>query len=266
MTIISENSCLAIRDFSFESELEEFRVYTKDDVEQFCNVFFNPKEPQEKLQPILDKVVEVWKTKKEDDREDFRGILQSFIRLYGFISQLITYEDVELEQLYVFGRSLNRKLPRRKNQLPTEVMDAIDLDSFRVEQTFTGDISLRKEDGKTKGITTGAPTHTDEQKDWLSQIINNINETYGANLTEDDRIDVERMQELLVANEELQAAALADNSKEGVKHKFDKVVDMLLLDYVTSKTELFKKLTEPKVNLLFKKKWFGEYYRQYAQD
>ena len=95
-------------------------------------------------------MVEVWKTKKEDEREDFRSILQAFIRLYGFVSQLITYEDVELEQLYIFGRSLNRKLPRRRNPLPTEVMDAVDLDSFRVEQTFAGDISLRKEDGKTK--------------------------------------------------------------------------------------------------------------------
>ena len=251
---------------TLEVELDEFGIYTKDDIRQFCEVFFNPKEPQEKLQPILDKVVEVWATKKEDEREDFRGILQSFIRLYGFVSQLITYADVELEQLYVFGRSLNRKLPRRKNLLPTEVMDAVDLDSFRVEQTFTGDISLRKEDGQTKGINAGAPSHTEEQKDWLSHIIKTINETYGLNLTEDDKVDIERVQEQLVANEELRLVAQADNSRENVRHKCDKIVDMILLDYVTSKTELFRKLTEPKVNHLFKSKLFGEYYRQYAQD
>lgn len=246
-----------------EADLAEFRVYTKEDITEFCEVFFNPKEPQERLQPILDRVVDVWKSKKEDEREDFRTILQAFIRLYGFVSQLITFEDIELEQLYVFGRSLNRKLPRRKNPLPTEVMDAVDLDSFRVQQTFEGDISLRKEDGKTKGITTGAPTHTEEHKDWLSHIINTLNETYGLNLSDDDKVDMEHMQERLAADEELQEVVRSDNSKENVKYKFEKTVDTLLLDFVTAKTELYKKLTDPKVNKLFKSKWFDDFYDLY---
>jgi len=247
---------------TLESELGEYSVYTKDDIQAFCEIFFNPKQPQELLQPILDRVVAVWKTKKEDEREDFRTVLQAFIRLYGFVSQLITFEDVELEQLYVFGRSLNKKLPRRKNPLPTEVMDAVDLDSFRIQQTFEGDISLRKEDGTTKPITAGKPSHTEERKDWLSHIINTINETYGINLSDDDKVDIERMQEQLVANEELQAVTQADNSRENIQQKFNKIVDTLLLDYVTSKTELYRKLTEPKVNRLFKTKWFDDYYQQ----
>lgn len=251
---------------TLEDELDEFRVYTKDDIKAFCEVFFNSKESQEKLQPILDRVVEVWKSKKEDEREDFRTILQAFIRLYGFVSQLITYEDVELEQLYVFGRSLNRKLPRRKNPLPTEVMDAVDLDSFRIQQTFEGDISLRKEDGKTKGITMGKPALTEEQKDWLSHIINTLNETYGVNLSEDDKVDLEQMQERLLANEELLGVTQSDNSKENIKYKFNKTVDTLLLDFVTAKTELYKKLTEPKVNKLFKTKWFDDFYFQHMQS
>lgn len=241
----------------------KFRIYTDDDIKAFCEIFFNPKQSQEQLQPILDRVVELWKIKKEDEREDFRTILQAFIRLYGFVSQLITFEDVELEQLYVFGRNLNKKLPRRKNPLPTEVMDAVDLDSFRIQQTFDGDISLRKENGKTKGMTAGKPSHTEEHKDWLSHIINTINETYGINLSEDDKVDIERIQEQLATNDELREVVQSDNSKENVKYKFDKIFDMLLLDYVTSKTELYKKLTEPKVNRLFKSKWFDDYYQPY---
>lgn len=251
---------------TLESELDKFRIYTKKDVREFCTIFLNPKEPQEKLQPILDRVVEVWKDRKEDEREDFRGILQSFIRLYGFISQLITFADIELEQLYIFGRSLNKKLPRRRSPLPTEVIDAVDLDSFRVQETFEGDISLRKQNGETKGIDTGTPTRSDEQKDWLSHIINTLNETYGVNLSEDDKVDIERMHERLIANEELGVVATSDNSRDNVRHKFDRVVDELLLDFVTAKTDLYRKLTEPKVNKLFKSKWFNDYYGQYNYD
>jgi len=82
-------------------------------------------------------------------------------------------------------------------------------------------------------------------------------------LDEDDKIDIERVQEKLVANQELQEVAQSDNSKENVKYKFEKVVDGLLLDFVTAKTELYKKLTEPKVNKLFKSKWFDDFYQKY---
>jgi type I restriction enzyme R subunit len=116
-----------------ELELDEFGIYTKDEINKFAKIFFNPKEKPEKMQPILDKVVDVWKSKTEDEREDFRSTLQSFIRLYGFISQLITFVDVDLEKLYVFSKNLNRKLPKRKNRLPYEVEDAVDLESFRIQ-------------------------------------------------------------------------------------------------------------------------------------
>ena len=97
----------------------------------------------------------------------------------------------------------------------------------------------------------------------VSHIINILNETYGVNLADDDKVDIERMQERLAANEELREVTQSDNSKENIKYKFDKTVDNLLLDFVTAKTELYKKLTEPKVNRLFKSKWFDDYYQPY---
>lgn len=77
--------------YDLQSELEEFEVYAHDDIEEFAEVFFDPKEPPERLQPILDRVVDVWRYLPGDTGEDFRSTLQSFIRLYGFISQIIIY-------------------------------------------------------------------------------------------------------------------------------------------------------------------------------
>ena len=90
----------------------------KKDVEDFAEVFYNTRAPLEKLQPILDRVIIIWRNKTETEREDFRTTLQKFIRLYGFISQIITFEDTDLEKLYVFRKALNRKLPPRKITLP----------------------------------------------------------------------------------------------------------------------------------------------------
>ncbi len=242
--------------YSLQTELEQFYIYTKDDVKDFSEIFFNPDEQPEKMQPILDKVVYVWTQKSDDEREDFRSILQTFIRLYGFISQLITFQDVELEQLYVFAKNLNRKLPKSKQRLPYEVVDAVDLDSFRIQETYNGYIRLKKEDGETPGISHGKPKHTEDEKDLLSNIIEILNETYGAGITEEDVVDIENIKVKLDENEELKAVMNEYNTLENIRYKFDKVVDDLLLDFVHTKIDLYKKLSAPEVNATFKNKWF----------
>jgi type I restriction enzyme, R subunit len=90
--------------------------------------------------------------KQEIERENFRSNLQKFIRLYGFISQIITFDDVDLEKLYVFSKALNRKLPPRQVRLPYEIRESVDLDSFRLQETYSGSIKLNSEDGTVTGL------------------------------------------------------------------------------------------------------------------
>ena len=66
--------------------------------------FYDETIPDEKLQGILDSVVESWREIDRDGQEDFRGNVQSFIRLYGYIVQIVDFKDVELEKLYIFLR------------------------------------------------------------------------------------------------------------------------------------------------------------------
>ena len=248
--------------YDLESELVGYDVYTQQDVDTFANVFFNPTEPLEKLQPILDRVVGQWQTKEADAREEFRSSLQSFIRLYGFISQLVTFEDVDLEKLYVFARNLNRKLPKRKDRLPVEVLDSVDLDSFKIQRTFKGAIKLGGDDGIIPGITAGTPKHTEDEKDLLSNIIKVLNDIYAIDLSDEDKVDIERMQEKLDDHEELREVMTSNNTRDNMRYKFEQVVDELLLDFVNSKLELYKKLSEPRVNTMFKTRWFEGYRQQ----
>ncbi|MCU0286431.1 MAG: hypothetical protein MUF15_08525 [Acidobacteria bacterium] len=124
--------------YDLQSQLEAYDIYTRDDIQRFADIFYNPNEPKEKYQPILDIAVQRFMQKEESQREDFRTLLKKYIRLYGYISQIITFEDISLEQLYTYARNLARKLPRRENNIPDEVQDAVDLDSFRIQQTFKG--------------------------------------------------------------------------------------------------------------------------------
>ena len=242
--------------YDLRLELEKFEVFTSKDLEEFAEIFYTPSVPMEKLQPVLDRVVLIWKNKIETQQEDFRSTLQKFIRLYGFVSQIITFADTDLEKLYVFSRALNRKLPRRHVTLPFEVVDAVDLDSFRIQQTYSGVIPLKKEDGEVAGMGDGGCKTTEDEKDLLSNIIKTLNETFGINLSEEDKVDMQLIKAKLEADENLRAALVADNTSEAKQTKFNQVLDSLLLDFVHTKLDLYKKLTEPKVNEMIKRHWY----------
>ena len=251
-----------------QSELEGYGLFTTAEVEAFAEIFFDPARPMEHLQPILNIVVERWKALPDDNqREDFRSALQSYFRLYSYISQIITFMDVELEKLYVFVRNLNRKLPKRKGRLPYEIIDAIDLDSFRIQKTFDeGSIKLEKTDGEAKGIQLGNPQHSQDERDMLSNIVQSLNDVYGVELTDDDKLDMGRVADRFFSHEDLQAVITSNNTLENKRYKSDKVVDEVLLDFVHTKLELYKKLTDPKVNEMLKSKWFEGVLRQSMTD
>jgi len=242
--------------YDHQTELKGYEVFTETDVNEFAEVLFTPNVPLERLQPVLDRVVIVWNYKPEQEREDFRSTLQKFIRLYGFISQIITFEDVDLEKLYVFAKALNRKLPRRQVRLPYEIRDGVDLDSFHLQETYSGSIELEKEQGVIPGFGDGSLYNTEDEKDLLSHIITTLNETYGINLTEDDKVDMTRLLNNYKTNQELQSVMVADNPRDTKKYKADQVLDRLLLEFVHTKLDLYKKLTEPKVNEMLKRQWF----------
>jgi len=242
--------------YDLETELRGYEIYTDQDVDEFAEIFFNTNIPLEKLQPVLDRVVMIWNYKPEDEREDFRSTLQRFIRLYGFISQIITFSDVDLEKMYVFAKALNRKLPRRESKLPYEIRDAVDLDSFRLQETYSGGIDLEEGDGVVRGYSNGAKFNIEDERDLLSNIIQILNETYGIDLTEEDKVDVQNVLVKVENHEELLAVMQADNPIDVKRYKFEKVLDEMLLEFVHTKLELYKKLTEPKVNEMLKRRWF----------
>lgn len=77
-------------------------------------------------------VIERYREAEEQEQADFRKILNNYLRLYAFLSQIIAFVDTELEKLYHFARHLLRKLPIERHRLPIEVQQNIDLQSYRV--------------------------------------------------------------------------------------------------------------------------------------
>ncbi|MYG09076.1 type I restriction endonuclease subunit R, partial [Candidatus Poribacteria bacterium] len=231
--------------YDLQSQLESFDLYAEATINEFCFIFYDPDQPDELLQGILDDVVEKWSELERDDREEFRSTLQSYIRLYGYISQLMTFSDVALEKLYVFSQSLNKKLPKREHSDLQGLLDSVDLDSFRVQKTHENlQLSLEERDSKVEGFGGDVVPRREPEQDFLSNIINVLNDAHQTDFTPEDKVDVETIYRKVCQHEELRQVIKADNTETNKIRKFDDVIDEILLSFVNSKLELYKKLSK----------------------
>ena len=249
--------------YDLQNQLDDFDLYNADTINRFCEVFYDIDQPDELLQGILDSVVEKWLEFETDEKEAFRSTLQSYIRLYGYISQLITFSDVVLEKLYIFSRSLNKKLPKRDNPNLSDVLESVDLDSFRVARIHENlQLSLEPEDSEVEGIGSGVGPRREPEQDLLSNIIQDLNEAYQTDFTAEDKVDIRTIQQKMNENEALRQVIDGDNAESSKKYKFDQVFDNILLDFVNNKLELYTKLSKPEINAELKQYLYQAYLEQ----
>ena len=244
------------------NEVENFQVYHESEVEAFAKIFFSPKDDFEKLQPILQSISGRFVDElEEEDQAAFKSAAQSFIKLYRFLSQIMSFTDVELEKTYVFLNALLKILPYAKTSLPLDVVNDVELDSYKIQHKYTTSLNLESGDGEKEGMNPGGSGGMQEEEfDFLTKIIKVLNDTYGLELSEEDKVEFKKMKASIYDNDELMSFFNKGNSKDNIKDKFNDEIDGELLNFIDKKLEFYNKMTEDKVNSLFKTMWFNEIY------
>ena len=249
--------------YDLQSQLEGFELYDEATIEEFCGIFYDANQPDELLQGVLDGVVQRWLALEEHAREEFRSTLQSYIRLYGYISQLITFTDVALEKLYSFAQNLNKKLPKREHPDLQDVLDSVDLDSFRVQRIHDSlQLPLEGEDSEVEGFGSDVGGIRDPEQDFLSNIINALNDAHQTDFTAEDKVDLATIHQKVHENEALRQVIKGDNTETNKRYKFDQVIDEILLSFVNSKLDLYNKLTQEEINTDLKRQLYQAYREQ----
>lgn len=248
--------------YDIQHKIEAFNIIYSNDIEAYAKLFFTKGDHKEKLQPILNEVVNRYNSQlNQEQKVSFKANIKDFVRLYRFLSQIITFTDVQLEKYYVFLSGLFKKLPPSPNPLPTEVLEEIDLDSYKLQHQFTTSLALQSGNSGMQGMTPGGDVkQTNEEFEWLTKIIKVLNDTYGLDLKEEDKVEFERMRNNIYANQELMSFFNVKNSKDNIQDKFNEEIDNELLNFINTKLELYNKLSEDKVNLMFKRLWFNDLY------
>jgi len=251
--------------YDIRDEILDYGFFKMVEVEEYASIFFDDKKKNEKLQPILDKVVEKWREEEDElKREDFRTQIQRYTRLYAFLSQIITFKELEFEKYYVFLKSLDRKLPKRQSVLPLEVLESIDLTSFREQMKFRGKIALERKGSELEPVSSDVNKQAQEEKDLLSNIVRALNDSFGTALSEEEVEDINNhIIKKWQTSGELWAILDNENNSEDSKiRKSNEVVDSLITDFFYQKTTLYKKLLNPRMNNALKRSLYENKYKR----
>lgn len=236
-----------VRMYTIKSELDASGIYLGEEVERFCAVYFKPKQRQsaqdhQAMNAALDPAVSrftVLQREEEDEAELWRGKVQAFRNLYAFLSQIIPYQDSDLERLYIFLRHLASKLPRRQAGPAFHLDDNVRLEYYRLQKISEGSISLQ--DGKASPLD--GPTEvgsglvrTDEVQ--LSQLIDLLNERFGTDFNQADQLFFDQIVEAAVADNGLRQAAVV-NPEDKFELVFRNLLEKLFVERMDQNEDIF---------------------------
>ena len=182
-----------------QHRLEESAVFTPKDVTDFSSVWYKKEQyhsanDHRVLNSILDIVVRRFMDQVEQRREEFRRQLKAYRNLYAFLSQIIPYQDSELERLYTFVRNLLAKLPPRGDGRLFELDDEVALKFFRLQQIKEGSIDLSNGPADPlKGPTDVGRKQRKDEKEALSRVVGRVNDQLGTEFTESDRLFLDQI-------------------------------------------------------------------------
>lgn len=251
--------------YEVKAELDGSGIYLQSEVSEFSQVFFAPKRRQspgdhKAMNSILDQAVArfvQWQASEEDHAELWRGRLQAFRNLYSFLSQVIPYQDSDLEKLFTYLRHLAPKLPKRKNSLGYQFDEEIELDYYRLQKISEGSISLNEGYAKPlDGPREVGSGMVREELVSLSRLVDIINHRFGGELNEADQLFFDQIAEAASANESLQMAADV-NSLDKFQLVFQQVLESLFIERMELNEELFADyMGKPEMQKLVSK-WLG---------
>lgn len=242
------------RMYEIKSELDAEGIYVVADLDRFSAVYFKPRQRQspndhQLMNAALDPCVARFKETQEekpDEAELWRGKLMAFCSLYGFLSQIIPYQDTDLERLYVFLRHLATKLPKRGAGPSYQFDDEVRLEYYRLQKISEGSISLN--DGQANRLDGPSEVGTGvlhEEAVPLSRLIDVVNDRFGTDFNQADQLFFDQIVEAAISDAALRQAA-AVNPGDKFELVFKNLLETLFVERMDQNEEIFARFMNDK--------------------
>lgn len=228
-----------------KSVLDGYQVYGWAQVEELVSRYLSGAE-RDRLDPILDPCVVAYKSELDPEGQvDFKGKAKAFVRAYGFLASILAYGLPEWEKLSIFLNFLIPKLPAPvEEDLSRGLLEAIDMESYRLEAKAAMAITLPDEDAEIDPVpTTGGGMLPEPELDLLSNILKSFNEQFGNIEWKDtDRIKKVITEEIpaKVAADTAYQNAMKNSDRQNARVELDRVLQRVVGAMVSDHLELYK--------------------------
>ncbi|GEQ87393.1 type I restriction endonuclease subunit R [Patiriisocius marinistellae] len=238
--------------FDLKLKIDEKQIIQESEVNAFANVYFKPtgklnSKDQSRLYSFIDPAIDRYKAiDTEDEKDEFKKSLRTWTNLYSFLAQIMPFKEPEFEKFYAYSKLLQTKLPKKELAESLQLSDEIAMEYYRLQKVKEGSIDLVKgEDGELDGLTEAGIKRAKEEKALLSEIIDVLNERFGTEFEEADRLFFEQIEAELIEDEKLQAQAKA-NKIDTFKYAFEDMFLNKLIERMDQNQDIFDKIIENK--------------------
>ncbi len=215
--------------------MEEYQVYTQEHVEKLVNLYLDGAE-RDRLDPILDACAAVYKELDADGQIKFKSAAKSFVRTYLLVPKLPSPPEDDFTQ---------------------GILEAIDLDSYRLEAKECISLVLQDEDAEVAPVPTGqVGAKKEPEMDLLSAILTTFNDMFG-NIEWNDADNVRRqILEIpaMVSKDECYQNAMRNSDKQNARIESERALQQVIFSIMADNMELFKQFQD---NPDFKK-WLSD--------
>jgi len=242
-----------------KASLDSYQVYNSEEVDSLIALYLGNAD-RDQLDPILDACVAIYIDSLDEDQQvDFKGKAKAFVRTYGFLASVLPSGNPAWEKLSTFLNFLIPKLPAPKEtDLSKGILEAIDMDSYRVEVRAGLEIALADQDVEIGPVpTSGGGFIPEPELDRLSNILRAFNDQFGNIEWKDaDKIRKVIAEEIptKVAADKAYQNAMKHSDKQNARLEHDKALQRVLIELLADHTELYKQFSD---NPAFKR-WLAE--------
>ncbi len=231
-----------------KADLDAYQVYDQVSVDDLVAKFLGGAD-RDQLDPKLDESVAVYLALDEDGQVDFKGKAKAFVRTYGFLSSVLPYSIASWEKLATFLNFLIPKLPAPKEEdLSKGILEAIDMDSYRVEVQKTLDIALVDADAEIEPVPASGGGHAAEaQLDRLSNIIKSFNDQFGnIGWNDNDRIGVLITRDIppMLEADTAYQNAMKNSDRQNARIEHDLALKRVVQSLMTTDAQFFKEFSD----------------------
>ncbi|WP_423061452.1 type I restriction endonuclease subunit R [Citrobacter portucalensis] len=260
--------------FDLFEKLRASQIFQWNEVDQFCDAFFTKNKSNAAISNICRPAVERWqkryalaidayltakemfeRTKKtgdvvlitnaensfkackqEKDRlEIFKKDLGSFVRFYEFMSQIVEYDDKDLEKLSLFARHLRPLLHEQRLEEDEIDLSNVEMSHYRLSKIHEQHLKLQEDAAEytldpSNDVGTAKPK--DKKEEFLSHILSRMNELFITDhLTDKDMLSSAMTVFNKITENETVMKQIRNNSPEqAILGGFFKAVDDAVMD------------------------------------